>query len=260
MSRKLLLTSLGIALTLCVPLNDAWGRGRGGGGGGRRGGFSGGGGGRSGGGFSGGAARGPSQMGSSMGGRAPSNFGSSAVRSPSVGTPSRGPSGIGGGGPAGGSFGGPGAVRSNPGINAGGGVAGNRPVAGARPATGNLPATGNRAAAGTGAIGGQNRSQFAAPSSGQLNSFLGLPSDQGLHSLSSGSRAGSLTSPGQLPAGEGRFDVNYGTAEGARGGQRSANARRRTPSGRPKSPRADRFGGRARTAAPWRGRPRPRDS
>ncbi|XZE53548.1 hypothetical protein SH139x_005297 [Planctomycetaceae bacterium SH139] len=46
-----------------------------------------------------------------------------------------------------------------------------------------------------------------------------MPSDQGLHSLNSGSRAGSLTSPGQLPAGEGRFDVNYGTAEGARGGQ-----------------------------------------
>ncbi|TWU06267.1 protocadherin [Stieleria varia] len=223
MTRKLFLTSLGIFLTLCVPLNDAWGRGRGGGGGGGggggRGGFSGGGGGfgggagRSGGGFSSGAARSPSPTGGSMSGRSPNGFGSSAGRSPSAGVPSRGPNGLGGSGQAGGNFGGPGTGRPNQGINPGAGVAGNRPAAGTRPAAGSRPADG------MGAIGGQNRSQFAKPSSGQLSSFLGLPSDQGLQHLSSGSRESSLTSPGQLPAGEGKFDVNYGKTEGDRGGQ-----------------------------------------
>lgn len=209
MSRKILLTAVTVALMFSIPLSDAWGRGRGGGG---RGGFSGGGfsGGasRSAGGFSGGAARSPRTMGSSMPSRKPSGFGSSAMRSPGGG-PSRGPGGM---GQVGGRSGGPGAARANPGSRPGAGIAGNRPSAGARPAAGNRPA------AGTSAIGGQTRSQFTAPSSRQLNSFLGLPSDQGLHNLSNGTRPRGRSPASQLPAG-GQFDVNRGTAEGPRGGQ-----------------------------------------
>lgn len=213
MARKFLVVLGGIALMASLPLVDAYGRGRGGGGG--RGGFSGGGGGFSGGAvrggsFGGGAARSPSPMGRSVGGRSPSGFSSSAMRSPSVGAPSRSPGSL---GQARGNFGGAGSVRPNSAVNPGAGRAGNRPAAGARPAAGNRPA------AGASTIGGQGRSQFAAPSGSQLNNFLGLPSDQGLHSLSSGTRSSGFTSPGQLPAGSGKFDVNYGTAGGARGGQ-----------------------------------------
>lgn len=63
-------------------------------------------------------------------------------------------------------------------------------------------------------MSGQGRDRFSAPSSGQLNSFLGLPSDQGMHSLSPSTRS----TPSQWPAG-GRVDVKRGTVEGPRGGQ-----------------------------------------
>jgi hypothetical protein len=46
--------------------------------------------------------------------------------------------------------------------------------------------------------------RFSTPSRGQLNSFLGLPSDEGMHNL--GGQAGS------------NFDVNRGAVEGPRGG------------------------------------------
>jgi hypothetical protein len=49
--------------------------------------------------------------------------------------------------------------------------------------------------------------RFATPSRGQLNSFLGLPSDEGLHGLSGGNRS----------LGD-NFDVNRGIVEGPRGG------------------------------------------
>jgi hypothetical protein len=56
--------------------------------------------------------------------------------------------------------------------------------------------------------------RFSSPSDSQLSNFLGLPSDGGLHDLGASTRS----TANQLPAG-GHFDVNYGTAEGPRGGQ-----------------------------------------
>jgi hypothetical protein len=49
--------------------------------------------------------------------------------------------------------------------------------------------------------------RFSAPGRGQLNSFLGLPSDEGLHNLGGGRQL----------AGD-NFDVNRGAVEGPRGG------------------------------------------
>jgi hypothetical protein len=77
---------------------------------------------------------------------------------------------------------------------------------------------GNMAGARPGGPGGQGLAgnQYAAASRTQLNSFLGLPSDEGMHGLSGGAR----NAPSQLPADRGgNFDVNTGTAEGPRGGQ-----------------------------------------
>jgi hypothetical protein len=50
--------------------------------------------------------------------------------------------------------------------------------------------------------------RFSTPNRSQLNSFLGMPSDEGMHGLS-----------GNRQFSGGNFDVNYGTAEGPRGGQ-----------------------------------------
>jgi len=55
---------------------------------------------------------------------------------------------------------------------------------------------------------GLGSDRFNTPNRSQLNSFLGLPSDEGLHSLS-----------GNRPFSGDNFDVNYGTKEGPRGGQ-----------------------------------------
>lgn len=85
------------------------------------------------------------------------------------------------------------------------------------PAGGRSPGVENRGISGQGAagarsggplggLGGQSRDQFSTPSSGQLNGFLGLPSDQGLRK------------PGQSPPGQ-NVDANYGTVEGTRGGE-----------------------------------------
>jgi hypothetical protein len=52
--------------------------------------------------------------------------------------------------------------------------------------------------------------QFATPNRGQLNSFLGLPSDEGLHSLSA-PRGGDYGLAGD-------FNVQHGVVEGPRGG------------------------------------------
>lgn len=49
--------------------------------------------------------------------------------------------------------------------------------------------------------------RFSAPSRSELNNFLGLPSDEGLHNLGGGNRR-----PGD------NFDVNRGVVEGPRGG------------------------------------------
>ncbi|MCU0717426.1 MAG: hypothetical protein MUD03_15005, partial [Pirellula sp.] len=62
-----------------------------------------------------------------------------------------------------------------------------------------------------------NANRYNAPSRNDLNGFLGLPSDDGFGHAAAG-RAGTLSTPSTLPAGEGKFDVNYGTKEGARGG------------------------------------------
>jgi hypothetical protein len=70
---------------------------------------------------------------------------------------------------------------------------------------------------GDGRIGGAGLGDFqgggfgAAPSRGQLNSFLGLPSDEGLHNLSSGDFA--------RASDNGAFNVQHGVVEGPRGGQ-----------------------------------------
>jgi len=64
---------------------------------------------------------------------------------------------------------------------------------------------------GAGALGG------AAPTRSQLNSFLGLPSDEGLHNLTSNpfAQAGGLGSA---------FDVQHGSVEGPRGGEATGTA------------------------------------
>lgn len=105
--------------------------------------------------------------------------------------------GFGGGGIGGGGFGGGGINR---------GDMGQRGFGGNTFRGGNLPGLG----AGGDRFGGAGNlgDRFSTPSRGQLNNFLGLPSDQGLHSLS-----------GNHPnAGDG-FDVNRGSVEGPRGGE-----------------------------------------
>lgn len=186
MSRRSLVTALTFGFILCVPLAQAWGRGRGGGGGGGRGGFSGGG-------VSGGPSRSPGGLSGGAGPR-PSGFSSSAGRSPagmsslSSGVASRGPSGVGGSGRV-----------------AGAGTAGTRPAGGAA------------------AMGGQSRNQFSAPSSGQLNSFLGLPSSGAVGGPASGIGArpgvgaGVAGRPGSIGVGAGNIGV--GTDLGLGGGR-----------------------------------------
>ncbi|MBL9164303.1 MAG: hypothetical protein JNL18_16350 [Planctomycetaceae bacterium] len=185
MSSRSVLTFVCVALCL-LPTNPTFGRGFGGGGG------RGGGGGMSrggGGGFSGGARPGGGGYGGGGGGgygggrSAPSNIGGGQRPSPSRPT---GPSGAG--------------VQNRGAANIG--------AAGQRGAGG----VGGRELGGVGA--GGNR--YSAPSRDQLSSFLGLPSDEGMHGLS----ANSSRTASQLPAGGGgNFDVNTGTAEGPRGGQ-----------------------------------------
>ncbi|MGE0607736.1 MAG: protocadherin [Pirellulales bacterium] len=167
---------------MAAPLQQALGRGFGGrGGGGARGG-----GGFSGGarGFGGGGYRGGGNFGGYRGG----NFG-----------------GYGGGGYRGGNFGG-GAGRGNMGGgNFGGGAA--RGNVG-RENLGGAGGLGERAEPRAQGFnfgeGGRAGGYTVAQSRGKLDSFLGLPSDEGFHGFSGGGN---------------KFDFNHGTAEGPRGGK-----------------------------------------
>lgn len=188
-----------ITMLLC-PTTDSWGRGFGGGGRGggmSRGGFGGGGfsgmarpsggfgGGYGGGGYGGGGYRGGGFGGGGYGGGGRPNVGGN----------------FGGGGPG---FGGGGFPQGAGGRgsfgdrNLGAGGAGQRGIGGG--------------AAGFGGAGGR----YSSPSRSQLDSFLGLPSDEGMRGVS-----GSMNrSASQRPAGGGgNFNVNTGTAEGPRGGE-----------------------------------------
>ena len=136
--------------------------------------------------------------------------------------------GYGGGGFGGGGYGGGGYGGGRPGgSNFGGGqmpspgrLAGPSGAGLQNRGAGNIGAAGQRGVGGAGGreFGGAGAAgnRYSTPSRDQLSSFLGLPSDEGMHGLS----ANSNRSPSQLPAGGGgNFDVNRGTAEGPRGGQ-----------------------------------------
>lgn len=201
MIRHYLLTALTVSLMISLPMEDSWGRGgRGGGGrggGGFRGGASlGGGGGR--GGFGGGASLGGG--GSGLGGGAGRLGGAGGFGGAGAGLGAGGLGGFGGAGGGAGGFGGAGA-----GLGAGrfGGAGG----AGAGLDAGGFGGAGGagRGAGGFGGPGGAGGNRFASPSSSQLNSFLGLPSDGGLHSLSSaGTGLGNLGVGGAAGIGGGR--------------------------------------------------------
>ena len=214
------------------------GRGFGGGHGGGGGGFHGGG---MGGGFGGGGGM-PGGFGG--GGRGPSLAAADGGSAAAGGLPGAGvgggfpgglrPGGFGGGMPAGlggGNFGGAGggalgglAGGAGPGPLAGGAGRGVAPggadfsglsgggADGLR--GGGLPG-GGLPGRGGGAFGAAGAGGFAAGggslSAGRLNSFLGLPSDEGLHNLSGENSLG-VQRPGFL-------DVNHGSVEGPRGGE-----------------------------------------
>ncbi|MEX1039749.1 MAG: protocadherin [Pirellulaceae bacterium] len=147
---------------------------------GQRGGRAGGGGGARGG-YGGGASRSPSgTRGRSQGSM---NRSPAAASGRNPGMENRGPGGPTNGGPLGGGFGGPGA-------------------------------SGTRSGGAAGGLGGLSRDRFSSPSSRQLNGFLGLPTDQGLQNRGTNP----LSTPGQPRSGE-NVDANYGTVEGARGGE-----------------------------------------
>lgn len=179
MFRHYLLTAMVIGLMSSLPLSDSFGRGFGGG----RGGFGGGGGrgGFSGGGFGGGGGR---------GGFGGGGFGGAA----------RGPGGLGGGGLGGGQLGARG-VGGQGALGAGGGRSGAAGLGGA----GIGDARGGLGGRGLGGAQGLGGDRFSSPSRGQLNSFLGLPSDGGLHN------------PGSLGVGAG--NVGVGTDLGVGGGR-----------------------------------------
>ena len=202
MVRQSLLTALTLSLMLCLPLADCWGRGfggggRGGGGGGRGGSF--GGGGHSSGSF-GGGDRGGSFGG---GGHSSSGFGSGGGRGGSFGGGEHSPSGFGGGQGGGAGLGG----AFHGGTGAGGpGAAG----AGGGRMGGGTGFGGQHSGAGAGGFG---RGGSGSPSRTQLNSFLGMPSDGGLHHLGDATGgAGGAGRPGVGVGGAGRPGVGVGGA------------------------------------------------
>ncbi len=248
MARQSLLTALTVSLMLFLSLADCWGRGFGGGGrgGGAGGGGLGGGGARGGGlggvghspgglgggGFGGGGA-GHSPAGFGGAGRSPGGlggggFGGGAGHSPSglggggfagggaghspggFGGGQRGGAGFGGGLPGGGGVGGPGAAGP------GGGHVGGAGLGGARGGAGGI------GQGGPGAFGdrgpgsqGPGGDRFSPPSRGQLNNFLGLPSDEGLHNLgSAGVGRGNVGVGGDLGIGGGRPGAGPGGVGG----------------------------------------------
>lgn len=200
---------LAISPALCLA------RGFGGGGGGFHGGggFGGGGGGFSGGmrpggmgggGFGGGGMGGLGGGGfggSSFGGAGRSEFGGGGLGGGGLGG-----GGLGGGGLGGGEFnrGGLGGLSGGFG---GGSELGNRGLGGQ-----GLGGLDNRGLGGLGGqgLGGGTRDRFngAAPTRSSLNSFLGLPSDEGMHGLSN-----TRSYDGN------NFDINHGSYEGPRGGE-----------------------------------------
>lgn len=213
-------------LTLSITTNFAFARGFGGGGGGFHGGGMGGGGFHGGGGFYGGGGFGGG--GGFSGGARPGGFsgggfgGVGGMDRGGFGAGGMGGGGFGGGGMDRGGFGGGGFDRG--GLN-GGGIGGGLDRGGFN--AGGFNGGGfDRGGVGAGGlnggfdrgIGGQglgNRAgeggfgdRFSSPSRSQLNNFLGLPSDEGLHNLSGATRAGD----------GGAFDVNRGVVEGPRGG------------------------------------------
>jgi hypothetical protein len=171
MFRQFLLTTLCVSLMLALPTEDSWGRGFGGGGGR---GFSGGGGG-GGRGFSGG--------------------------------------GGGGGGFRGGEFGG-GDRNFGGGYNRGGSNQGGYNRGGFDQGGYNRGSVGQNNSRGSYGAGAADRgwnsaasNRYSAPNRGQLNNFLGMPSDEGLSNLSGG----------RSFSGD-NVDVNRGVVEGPRGG------------------------------------------
>ena len=218
MSYRCLIPALLMLLSF-LPHSECAARGFGGGGGGgaRGGGFGGGGGGGfSGGGFHGGGGGG-GFGGGGYGGGGHSNFGGG---------------GYGGGGFGGGGYGGGGMNHSNFGGAGGlGGGAGGYGGAGGFGGAGGYGGAGRSNFGGAGGFGGQSfggdrfgagsfgagagaRDSFgdrfnSTPSRSELGGFLGLPSDEGMHSYGN---AG------------GAFDVNHGTATGPRGGTATGTA------------------------------------
>ena len=221
-------TLLSVSLLLFVSPSFIQARGFGGGGGRSFGGgghsFGGGGGGfhPPSGGFGGGMSHSPGGFGGAGGfsggaGRSPGGFGGGMPHNPGgFGGPGgfsgagRGPGGIGGAG----GIGSPGRVNENFG---GPGGFGNfdRGAGGAGRGPGSFGGAGNlgRGPGGVGGAGGLSGDRFSSPSRNQLNSFLGLPSDQGMHNLSSQSQTLGKSYSGN------NFDVNYGKYDGPRGGQ-----------------------------------------
>lgn len=205
MNRKIFVSLSAFALLcgLLLPVN-CWGRGGRGGGAARGGGFSGGvsrGGGFSGpSGFSGGMSRGGMGVsGPSFGGGARGGFpgpsGISGGARPGAGMGVGGPAGIGDARPgAGAGVGGPAGIGGGARAGAGLGVGGPAGIGG-----------GARAGAGRSGLA----SDSAVPNRGQLNSFLGLPSDSGMHGIA--------TNTGN-PFGN-NLDVNRGRTETAGGGE-----------------------------------------
>jgi hypothetical protein len=210
MTRKSLYPFLALCITvLLLPPADSWGRGFGGGGRGRGGGFGGGGfRGGMGGGFRGGFGGG---MGGGIGGSSRGGFGGG------MGGGSRG--GNFGGGGFGGSGFGDGAARRGSGGFAGG--AGRSPGGLGGGGFGQGAAGRGPGSMGGGRFGSQDISgnRFSTPNRGQLNSFLGLPSDQGLHNLGSrGFGAGNIGIGGNAGFGGGRAGVGAGGVGGPASG------------------------------------------
>lgn len=199
MVRQTSLIVLTAVLTMCLPIEDCWGRGFGGGArmGGGGAGFGGGGARMGGGGFGGGASR---LGGGGFGGGAGGGFSGGVGRT------------------GGGGFGG-----SARGAGGGAGFGGSAGLGGGRTGGSSIPGLGGRGAGGSGipGLGGGRASASGATGregaaggsarSSQVNSFLGLPSDGGTNHVNYTTQTNSASRPND-------FDVNRGTAQGAYGG------------------------------------------
>lgn len=203
-----LMTAAAIIAIVVGSGSDAWGRGFGGGrgGGGGGGGFSG----RGGGGYGGGSYGGGSRGG--YGGRSSEGYSRGGGRSSEGYGGSRSSEGYGGGGRSseefsnegrGESAGRYGEGSSRYGSDGYGGGA----QSGYRGEGSRSGAYGNEGAGRYGASGNRAANDYSRPNSSQLNSFLGLPSDAGAHSVATSHPYGN------------DFDVNTGSVTGPRGGE-----------------------------------------